>query len=269
MGNFARATVITIAVSCSVPAEHTGKVVDLGSEPPSSGDRPFEGVAHAAPATTLSDASIKDAATPTMPENPSHISLRLPKVPQVLVTQLGGAAYPYPYTLTEMADCMILTLYLQQGERVELEMKAMAADGKPLSDSVRFTVEPIAKLGTNELSSATEGPLIFSNKYERPVAWGETFLQGPTSNEFIDGDGTEHEVMQGIFAPEADTLCEVSWVGCGTVYSFLDDTPVPRTEPFVISVKAGQKLGLYPVVNQNVEVVRFNLHEPTCAPSEE
>lgn len=268
IGANARAAAIWIVVSCTAPVAETDRTIDLGSDPPPPESRPFEGVAKATP-IVMPDASANEVEPPVMPENQSHISLRLDKVPAVLVTELGGGAYPDPYTVTQEEDSTVLTLYLRQGVRAELEMRAVDAEGNPLGDAVRFIVDPIAKIGTNNLSSAIDAPLIFSDKYERQLAMGETFLIGPVSTEFIDGETDEHEVMQGIFVPETDTVCEISWAGCGTVFSFLNGPPVPRTEPFIVSLKAGQKLGLYPVVDSAVEEVRFSLHEPACTPPEE
>lgn len=254
---------IVIVVSCTGRVE-PDRTIDLGSNPPPSVDRPWGSVAYAA----QSDASVKDTSeenpTPSMPENPSHISLRFPKAPQVLVTLLSQQAYPYPYTVVEEEDCTAVTLYLPQGIGMEIAVTSVDGEGRPLSEPVRLTVEPEAKLGTRKLSlDDTSGTVIhFSGGAQNALRLGECCLQGPVTEEFVGG--AMREIMQGVFEAQEDGLCEVSWFGCDELYSFLDGPPILRTEPFIVSLRKGQKLGLYPVINPDVEAVNMNLRDPSC-----
>lgn len=245
------AAIVTIVVSCS-NGGRTDPTIDLATE--AGGDDNWGAVAHAA----VPDAGGGAAALPAMPENPSHITVRIPKVPEVNVTLLGGANFPYPYEVIEKSDCMIVTLYLPQGKVEDISVRPLDETGELLGEAVNVTVEPEAKLGTNQLDLGSSHTIIsFEDDAQCALNTGENWLQGPVTSEFIDGE--DREVMQGIFVTDVDQTCRVSWQGAEKVYAFLDSEPVCHSEPFDINMKAGQALGLYPVVSPEVEAVKINL----------
>ena len=248
---------VMIVVNCSGPQPETRQ---YGA----TKDNDF-GVAHAA---TVPDAS-QSSKAPVMPENPSHISLRPPKAPEVLVTLSSGKAYPYPYTVVEEDDCMVVTLYLPLGVAIKLDVSPLDTEGKVVGDPICIEIEPNAKLGTTELKlDGSDPPIHFSPGAQQTLQWGDTLLTGPVTNEFVCG--AMHKVKHGVLPVEEDTLCVVRWEGCTTVFSFLDEEPVERTEPFVVSLRKGQTFGVYPKLDEGADAVRVSLqNSATCIPPEE
>jgi hypothetical protein len=266
-----RAAAVLIVVSCSTgPSGRNDQTLEYTAP---SAEKPYGGVAHAA----IPDASVEAGADVAMPENPSHISIRLPKVPEVEVVLLSGQAYPYPYTVRDEGDETVVTLYLPQGS--EMSIKAVGveevgrdSDGTPiyqeLGPEVTFTVEPEAKLGTNELEfGGSHTTIVFSGNAQSQLKVGPNYLQGPVTDEFVDGE--MRQVVQGVFEAPRDMSCQIDWAGCEMVYSFLDGPPQCHTGPFSLELKAGQRLGLYPVVGgSDFEAVRLDLLDPSAQKEE-
>lgn len=249
-----QAALITIVVSCA-SGGRDDPTIDLGSE--AGGDDSWGAVAKA----SLSDAGGGADAQPEMPLNPSHITLRIPKVPEVSITLLGGAKFPFPHEIMEEADHLVITLYMPQGEVKDISLRPLDENGELLGKPINLTAEVFAKMGTNALQ-ADESHAIFSfeDDAQCPLRMGENWLQGPVTSEFIDGE--DRDVMHGVFVTDVDQTCRVSWQGAQKVYAFVNGPPVCHTQPFDISVEAGQALGIYPVVTPEMEGVKIILQSP-------
>ena len=249
-----QAALVMIVVSCSQggPDDPT---IKLGTE--TGGDSDWGAVAKA----SVNDAGGGANAQPDMPMNPSHITIRIPKVPDVNVTLLGGAPCPYPFEVAEENDHLVVTLYVPQGEVQDISVRPLDEAGKLLGEAVNVTVEPDAKLGTNALELGGSHTIIsFEDDAQCPMQMGDNTLDGPVTTEYIDGE--DREVIQGLYVTDVDRVCRVSWQGAEKVYSFLNSEPVCHTEPFDIELEAGQALGLYPVILPEAESVKIHLESP-------
>lgn len=266
------AVVIVVACSANTPSEkEDGQAIDLNSDPPPPTEN-WGNVAHAATVDAGEVDTGEDETPPPpseaiMPPNPSHISVRLPKVPKVEVRALNNQPYPYPYTVTEEEDATVVTLYLPQSGNTGIRAKPVQqvgvdSSGEPVYEQVApeisFSVEPEAKLGTNELCfGGSHTTINFSGNAQNVLQLGENTVQGPVTDEFIGGQ--MQSVLQGVFEAPQDMVCNVDWVGCERVYSFLDGPPECRTGPFQVRLRAGQKLGVYPVTEEGSEPIRIIL----------
>lgn len=249
-----QAAVVSIVVSCS-NGSPDDPIVNLGTE--AGGDDNWGAVANA----KLPDAGGGADAQPRMPENPSHISLRIPKVPKVKVTLLGGADFPYPHEIAEEGDDLIVTLYIPQGEVEDISLSLLDESSKPLGNPINLTAEVVAKMGTNKVQADGSHTIFtFEDGAQCSLDMGENWLQGPVTKEYIDGQ--ERDVMHGIFESDVDQVCRVQWQGAQKVYAFLDGPPVCYTKPFDIHLEAGQTLGLYPEVAPETEAVQITLESP-------
>lgn len=245
---------VSIVVSCSSGGPRD-PIVDLGSE--SGGDDNWGAVAKA----TLNDAGGGGQTESAMPVNPSHIAIRIPKVPEVNVTLLGGAKFPYPHEVVEDGDHLVIILFIPQGEVEDISLRPLDENGELLGNPINLTAEVVAKMGTNTLEpNGTHTIFSFEDDAQCPLKLGENWLQGPVTSEFIDGQ--DRSVMHGVFITDVDQTCRVSWQGAEKVYSFIDGPPVCHTQPFDISVEAGQALGLYPEVNPGTEAIKIILESP-------
>lgn len=255
-GWHAAAVVITLGLSCS-PGADTNPTRRIGGI---GGGSSYGNIAHAAEPDAGDGSGVGGASQPVMPDNPSHISLRFPKVPKVLVTLNSGEEFPYYYEVAEEGDNTVVTLYLPQGAQMGIAVAAIDGDGKPVAEPVLLTVEPEAKLGTETLVfGATPPVVVFTGKYQNQLVLGDNFLQGPISSEFICAK--TREIMQGIYMAEHDHVCRVDWTGSESLFAFLDGPPVCHKDPFEVTLKAGQKLGLYPVFG-GTEGVGIRLEDP-------
>jgi hypothetical protein len=251
---------VMIVVNCSGP-QPEGETDTYGG----TKDTNF-GVAHAASA--IPDASTDAQAKQIMPENPAQITLRLPKAAEIMVKRPLNKEWPYLYSVTEAEDFLFVTLYLPMGVPIKLEVSPLDSEGEVVGDPVLIELEPNAKLGTTELKlDGSDPPVHFSPAAQQPLQWGSTLLTKQATDEFVVGD--MHKVQHGIFIAEEDSICQVSWQGCGTVISFLDEKPVTRTQPFVVSLRKGQTFGLYPQLDDGEETVHVTLQNAaTCTPEE-
>jgi len=273
------ATAAAIAAACSggQPAKDDDQTISLDSDPPT--EERFGNVAQAAtptpaPADTSdADASVEAAADSVVLLNPARVSFQLARVDGVRVLESNGDQYPDRLVrVTQAENATVVTLLVEQerdGEASpvlrfqELGQVGIDADGHPVYEDINsktdFSPRARALLGTTDRlelgSSFTE--VNFGDGAQNALELGETLLEGPVRDEFI-GDMTR-QVIHGVFIAPEDMVCSVEFAGCDQVYTVIDGEDQCRNGPFEVQLRAGQCLGVYPVVDESVEAVQVTL----------
>lgn len=260
--NGKKAGIALIVVSCtSGHGERVDQISDMGSDPPAdTEDTSWSRIAYAAPPPrdAGSDSST-DAGGTNMPLNPSHITIVFPRTsPTVVVALLGNADADFAYRVRYTAEEVYVTLFLPQGSERYIEVTPADEEGNPIGASATFSVQPRAKLGTNvfQFGGSTVG-FIFTDSAQRAVEEGPMTLNGPVTEEYIDGE--MRQVMQGVYDVFEDHTCRINFSGTDAVYVFGSGDPIRLTGPSDIPAKAGQCIGIYPVIQPGCEAVELDI----------
>ncbi|MFH0838468.1 MAG: hypothetical protein V1880_04360 [Patescibacteria group bacterium] len=231
------AAAVAIVLSCSGQPER--KTITFGGPGGSEGN-----VAHADLAEGGGGGTLK----PVMPDNPSHISFRFSWVPDVRVDYLSLTQYPFE--VTEEGDKTVVTVFPPQGGTMMITFSPLDESGQPAGDPITITVEPGAKLGTYDLRfDETAQAVTFDDGVQKMLQVGENLLDAPGNEQFIGGSTCQ--VRHSVYRAQTDQVCRVSWTGAWELRSFCDGPAQCHTEPFDVPLKAGQEVGLYPVMPGN------------------
>ncbi len=229
---------MAIIVSCSgQPEQETGQRDGPGG---SDGN-----VAHASEPDAGDESGVGGASQPVMPDNPSHISFRFQRVPNVQVDYLSVDSYPHE--VTEEGDKTIVTIFPPQGVTISVTFSPMGKDDKPAGEPITVTVEAEAKLGTYDLQfGETNQAIKFGDGVQTVLHAGENAIDRPSSEEYIAGSTSP--VTHNVYKAEYDQVCHVAWTGTDEMRSFHYGSTQCHMEPVDFYLKKGQELGLYLVL---------------------
>jgi hypothetical protein len=222
------------------------------SADPAEDDWELTPTAHAAVVEEVPDAGVADASViSAMPEDPSHITVPIPKMDaaNLAVGLLSSSNFPYRYEVADSEDHFMLTLYLPRGREISLAVSPVQADGESVGDILYYTMRPYAKLATAETSGYTV--YSFQTGAETTLALGRNTLATPITEEYIGG--RIRRVQQGVFTATRAGTYRISWEGAPELHSFVDGPPESRRRTFDIYLSEGQTLGLYPVFNEELD----------------
>jgi hypothetical protein len=287
----AAAAAAIAAASCASGSQEDGNQTVRHSDPPveSAGmNEAHAATAEPAPAVTSQpDASVEETEV-VMPDDPAHVSFEIARVDDVRVLQSNGQEYPAHLTrVTQKQDTTVVTLIVPRAQSAEesppeftlQELRQVGTDqsGQPVlqvsegrEHRVRFSI-------TARSLVATEKRLRFGAKYpefyfgdgaQKVLELGENSLTGPVVEEFLDGE--MRLVVEGIFTAPENVTCHVELFGCERAYVWLNGRMECRTGPFEARLCAGQKMGIYPVVDATVtQAVQANLQASPTPTQEE
>ena len=226
------AATVAIMLSCSGQPEN-----EIGQRGGPGGDD--GNVAHASPA-----GGGGGALQSAMPDNPAHISFR---VPGMLKVQVGFASVTsYPYVITKEGDGTVVTVFLPQGMKIITMLSFMDEDGKPVSDPVMLTIDPMGKLGTYTLQpDETSKELNFGKTAQKALQIGENILDVPSSEQFVGGSTSP--ITQAVYTAQFDQICHLSCMGAKEMRIFRNGPAECHTGHTSFPLKEGEEVGVYVV----------------------
>ena len=293
-GTNAAAAAAIAAASCASGSQDDGDQTIRHSAPPVESAGMGEAQAAAAepaPAvTSQADAGLEAAADHVMPPDPAHISFQIAKVDDVRVLQSSGEEYPaHLKRVTQTPDATVVTLIVQRTQSAEeqgieftfqeLRQVSTSQSGQPVlqvleggEHQVGFSIAARPQLATEERLTlgASFSEFNFGDGAQKVLELGENSLTGPVTEEFLDGE--MRLVMQGVFTAPEDMTCSLSFIGCERAYIWLDGRMECQTGPCQIRLRAGQRLGVFPVVGApgaEAEAVELDLQASPTPTQEE
>jgi len=230
----------------------------------SSADTPVD---HTASADQASEPAT--TADPPMPANPVHAAFRFRGADKIIPTTNSGAPLPYPHEVMDDGDDKVLIVYLPHKDEGNVGVQVTPVNERlePVGEPREYTVEPRGRIGTIDVDlSATGGIWKIGSDAEHTLVLGDNTLTGKVTRQFMAG--ALREVMQGVFkAPTAGTY-RIEFSGAEELYSFLDAPPQWQGAPFEVTLKEGQVLALWALVDLSIEAVNVTIAQvaQTCAP---
>lgn len=202
-----------------------------------------------------------------IPEDPVHISLSFPKVAERLrVNSLTGDQFPYQHTVTDEGNELTLTLYVPREVEMGIAIAPEDGDGNVVGNEDLFVLRTHAKLGSSD-ETLDETPKIisFATGAETQLQLGENTLDREATVEFIAGQ--HHLVQHGVYEADHDLTCQVSWQGAEKLF-LIQAGPSCHEQPFEVTMRKGQKMGLYPIVTDE-QLLDGSVDEPVIIHLEE